>query len=257
MSKFIILICVFTVIVSCNNSPKKTPPPHQKEKLKERNSNDFLIFENPLEKKDINNAEYSNISFKQDGAVFSRDSENPTYIKIPFSNLDFSKEFNISFTFRTSFGDGSKPQSLLAFVNKNSSTFRIPFYLYLPRNKISGVYGEQLLYYENYNKENKESKAFLSSPQIGVDKFYFVSVNHTSDNTIEIYVNSDLYATFNNLYLHDLKSTHLIIGSMIQNKKTILPFEGTIYGLKIFNKALKEPEIVKFFNSSPSFLVYF
>jgi len=38
--------------------------------------------------------------------------------------------------------------------------------------------------------------------------------------------------------------------------KSILPFEGTIFGLKIFNKALKELEIVELFNSQPLFLEY-
>ncbi len=255
MRKFIILVCVLTVIVSCNNTPKKTTP-LQKKKLEPRNINDFLIFENLLVKNDIENAEYSNIHFQKEGAVFSRNPEKPTYIKTPFSNLDFSQEFNVSFTFRTSFDDGRKPQSFLAFVNKNSTTFQIPLYLYLPRNKISGVYGEQLLYYENYSKKNKESKVFLSSSKIGVDKLYFVSVNHTSDNSIEIFVNSDLYATFSGLSIHDFKSTHLIIGAMIQSEKAILSFEGTIYGLKIFSKALKESEIVKLFNSQPLFLEY-
>jgi hypothetical protein len=255
MRKFIILVCIITLNISCNNSPKKTTP-IQKKKLESRNINDFLIFENLLVIKDIENAEYSNIHFQKEGAVFSRNSKKPTYIKIPFSNLDFSNEFNVSFTFRTSFDDGRKPQSFLAFVNKNSTTFKIPLYLYLPKNKISGVYGEQHLYFENYNKKNNESNAFLSSDKISIGKLYFVSVNYTSDNVIEIFLNSDLYATFDGLSQHNLKSTHLIIGSMLQREKAILPFEGTIYGLKIFNKTLKESEIVTLFNSQPLFLTY-
>jgi hypothetical protein len=255
MNKYIFVICTFLALVSCKESTKETPQILE-EKTETRNINNHLIFENKLVKKDIDNSEYSNILFKKEGAVFTRDNEKPTYIKIPFSSLDYSKEFNVSFTFKTTFGDGSKPQSLLAFVNNSSTTFQIPFYLYLPRKKISGVYGDQLLYYENYDKDNSESNVFKSSKEIGVDKNYFVSVNYTSENGIDIYVNSYLYATFNDLTPHELKSTHLIIGTMIQAGKPIIPFEGEIYGLKIYNKALLESEIVELFNSQPLFIEF-
>lgn len=255
MSKSIILVCVLAVMMSCKDTPKEATPNQKKETIV-TNSDDFLVFENKLVKKDIENAEYSNISFKENGAVFSRDLQKPTYVRIPFSDIDFSKEFNVSFSFSTAFGDGRKPQSLLAFVNSSSSTFRVPLYIYLPRNKLSGVYGNQHLYYEDYNKNNSESKVFKSSKMIGVDKLYFVSVNHTVDGVIQIFVNSELYATFNNLEPHNLESTDLIIGTIIQNNKPGLPLEGTIYGIKIFNKALNEKEITKIFNSLPMSMEY-
>jgi hypothetical protein len=255
MNKCIVVIYTFLALVSCKESIKETPQILE-EKTETRNINNHLIFENKLVKKDLDNSEYSNIIFKKEGAVFTRETEKPTYIKIPFSSLHFGKEFNVSFTFKTKFGDGSKPQTLLAFVNNSSTTFQVPFFLYLPRNRISGVYGNQHLYYENYNKENSESNVFKSSKEISVDKNYFVSVNYSNENGIEIFVNSYLYATFKDLTPHTLKCNYLIIGSMIQGEKPIIPFEGEIYGLTIYDKALQESEIVELFNSQPLFLEY-
>ncbi|MCK5814986.1 MAG: hypothetical protein KAH07_03480, partial [Flavobacteriaceae bacterium] len=106
----LLLAFVIMSAFSCKKNQDKAIMP-KKEKIEKQKINDFLIFENDLTKKNINGAEYSNIVFKKDGAVFSRDVTLPTYIKIPFSNLDLSKEFNVSFVFKTTFSDGQKPQS--------------------------------------------------------------------------------------------------------------------------------------------------
>ena len=249
----LLLAFVIMSAFSCKKNQDKAIMP-KKEKIEKQKINDFLIFENDLTKKNINGAEYSNIVFKKDGAVFSRDVTLPTYIKIPFSNLDLSKEFNVSFVFKTTFSDGQKPQSFLLFVNDSITLQARPLYLYLPRNRVSGMYGRQHLYYENYDKNRGVSNSFLNSQSIKTNNYYFVSVNYTIDNTIQIYVNSDLYATFNNVMPHNLKTTSIIIGALKVGGKVSTRLEGVMYGLRIYKKSLSESEIVSVFNSFPPFL---
>lgn len=254
MKKIIVLICVLSVIAACSSKEKKQPVV-EKKVVEKRNINDYLIFENELTSNNIKDAEYKNITFQKEGAVFTRDSKNPTYIKIPFTSLDFTKGFNINFTFKTTFEDGRKPQSFLAFVNKFSSGSRVPLFIYLPGNRISGVYGKQLLWADGYKKENGNSRMYFDSYKIQKDKPYFVSINFDG-STMDFYVNSELYATFDNLQSNELKSKFLTIGALVKDEKAGTPFEGTIYGLSIYNQPLKEKEIISIFNSQPSFFEY-
>lgn len=255
MKKLILIFCIAAVTVSCNSKEKKTEAVIEKKVEVKRNMNDFLIFDNALTEENIEDAEYKNITFQKEGAVFTRESKKPTYIKIPFTDFDFNQGFNISFTFKTTFDDGRKPQSFIAFIGKRSSASRIPLYLYLPGNKISGVYGEQSLWAENYDKKNKRSRMFFDSYKIQKEASYFVSVNFNGD-TINIYLNSELYATYEGLKPHQFKSEYLLIGAMMQAEKVMLPFEGTMYGLKIYNKPLEEKEIVSLFNKQPTFFEF-
>ena len=255
MKKVILLFCIVAISISCNKKEKKVETIEEEKTEVKRNMNDFLIFDNTLTSGDIENAEYNNIDFQKEGAVFTRDSNKPTYIKIPFSNLDFKQSFNASFTFNTTFDDGRNPQSLITFTYKYTTGSRAPLYIFTPGNKISGTYGEQLLWKEKYKKENGRSKMYFDSFKIKKDTDYFVSVNFDG-KILDIYLNSELYASFNELTPHDLKSQNLIIGSMLRDEKSSAHFQGTIYGLKIFNQSLEESEIVTLFNSQPSFFEY-
>jgi len=256
MKKTILLISLVFITISCNSKKEKKETPVKEKVEVKKNINDFLIFNNTLTKQDIETAEYKNITFQKEGAVFTRDAKKPTYIKIPFTNLDFKQGFNVSFTFNTSFDDGRKPQSLITFANKYTSGSRSPLYIYTPGNKISGVYGTQLLWADGYKKENGRSKAYFNSFKIKKDKDYFVSVNYDGKSTLEIYLNSELYAKFEDLKPHDLKSQFLVIGAILRGEKVSGRFEGTIYGVKIFNTSLTESEIAKLFNTQPSFFEY-
>ena len=70
----------------------------------------------------------------------------------------------------------------------------------------------------------------------------------------EIYVNSELYAYFENLLPHDLKVNHILIGALLSNNEIANPFAGNIHGLKVFKQPLSEKEIVFLFNSQPEII---
>ena len=161
----------------------------------------------------------------------------------------------MSFTFKTFDEKGTEPQTLIAFSDKYSSPSRIPFYIYYPGNKISGVYGKQLLWADKYDAKNGYSRAYYDSFKLNKDKYYFVSVNYTG-SSVQIYVNSELYASFDNLNIHDYKFDHLLIGSLLKNGNLQYPFNGLFYGLSIFNKPLKEIEITSLFNSQALLFEY-
>lgn len=245
---FLIVFTAFTVL-SCKNPKKeKEVEPQLSQKEEKRDLNEFLVFENLLMKDDIENAEYKNITFTKEGALFTK--VQPTYIKIPFSDLNLSQGFNLSFSFTTTDDDGRKPQSLIAFVDQYSSPSRIPFYVYYPGNRISGVNGKQALWAEDYNPANGYSRSYYDSFKLSKDRFYFISVNVT-ETKVNIFVNTELYASFEGLTPHDYKVENISIGALVSNENVTYPFAGNIHGLKIFNRPLEETEIVKVFNGQP------
>ena len=236
-------------MVSCKEKGKQeTKQSFELKKTEKRSVEDLIVFENLLMTDDIKTAEYKNINFDQNGALFSKNID--TYIKIPFSNLDLNRGFNVSFSFKTIDDDGTKPQSLIGFADKYSSASRLPFYVYYPGNKISGVYGKQLFWAENYNAENGYSKEYYDSFQLNKDQFYFVSVNFNGTK-VDIYINSELYASFEDLSAHEFKFDHILIGALLSNNELANPFVGYIHGIKVFNQPLQEGEITSIFNSQP------
>lgn len=252
--RLVTLLLVLVVLVSCkedkkeNNESTKT-----NETIEPRKIEDIMVFENLLMEENIEDADYNNIKFDTQGAIFSKSKASPTYIRIPNFELDLNKGFNVSFWFKTDDDDGTKPQSLIAFADKFSSASRVPFYVYFPGNRVSGVFGKQLLWAEEFNAQNGNSREYYDSFQLSKDQFYFVSVN-INGSKAEIYVNSELYAYFENLLPHDLKVNHILIGALLSNNEIANPFTGNIHGLKVFKQPLSEKEIVFLFNSQPEII---
>jgi len=247
---FYSLILIF-VLVSCKNNNKTETVKTPVNKAEERPSlNESLIYELKLMAKPVRNIELNNINFSNDGAIFFENSVE-SYLKISDINIDLSKPFNISYSYKTNINDGSKPQTFLAFVDKYSSPAKsIPLYMYSAGNRITGVYGNQTLWANDYDRTQGESKAYYDSYQLGANEFYFVSINFIG-NTIEIYVNSELYASFEGIAPHNLMFESLVIGSLPQGDNFVSPFKGVIHGLKIFNKSLSTNEIVEVYNGQP------
>ena len=73
-----------------------------------------MIFENRLINNNIEGAQYNNIEFTADGALFG-ETLTPSFITLPFTKLNLSNPFNISFSYETFLEDGSnlKPFLLL------------------------------------------------------------------------------------------------------------------------------------------------
>ena len=252
MKRKMLFLVVLAMLFSCKEEKKQDSVEKTKvvQETKERDINDLLVFENLLMEQNINKAEYKKIEFNNHGAIFNKDKTAPTYIKIPFSDLNISNGFNVSFSFKTIDDDGTKPQSLIAFSDKFSSASRVPFYLYFPGNKVSGVYGKQLFWAEKYDAQLGYSRAYYDSFKLNKDQFYFVSVNFNGTKS-DIYINSELYASFEGLSPHQFNSDHILIGALLPNDEVANPFAGNIHGLKIFSQPLTEDEIVSVFNSQP------
>ena len=51
-----------------------------------------------------------------DGALFKGDTLTPSFITLPFTKLNLSNPFNISFSYETFLEDGSKPQTFLLLL---------------------------------------------------------------------------------------------------------------------------------------------
>lgn len=252
MTKAITLFVVFIAIFSCKNLEEKEVESTTTIKtIEPRNIKKSLIFENRLINNNIEGAQYNNIEFTADGALFKGDTLTPSFITLPFTKLNLSNPFNISFSYETFLEDGSKPQTFFAFASRYSSPSKlIPLYIYSAGKRLTGVYGGKKLWAENYDNTLGESKKYYDSYQLSNNEIFFVSLNFTGLK-IDIYVNSELYATFPNLEPHLLEYSKVVIGALPTVEGYTTLFNGRIHGVKIFNKALTEKEIVEIYNGQP------
>ena len=252
MKKIMSLLVLLVIFVSCKEEKKQdTTTKPVVEKPEERDINDFLVFENLLLEQNIEGAEYTNVEFTDLGALFAANAKTPSYIKLPNFNLDLNKEFNISFSYSSNTDDGTKPQTFIAFADKYSSPIKsIPLFIYMAGKRITGVYGDQKLWAEKYNKDLGESKAYYDSYQLSSNEVYFVSVNFTG-TSIDIYVNSEIYASFANINSHSASFEKIVLGGLPQGDSFTTLMNGTLHGLKVFNVALAEKEIVELYNNQP------
>lgn len=255
MKRLFIYLLLLPLFFCCKNEDKKSENPTTEIKEKEkRDYNSIAILKNKLEKQDINEASYNNIEFDKYGANFSNNGNSLSYIEIPMSNvgIDLKKGFNISFRFKISDYDGTKPQSLFVLADKFSSPSRVPFYIYFPAKKISGVYGQQLLWADGYNAKNGYSKEYYDSFPLEEEQMYFVSVNFNGEK-IDIYVESELYMSYSNIAVHDLKAEKILLGGIYNKNNNTLsnPFTGAISNLQIYSEPLEESEIVSIYNDLP------
>ena len=165
--------------------------------------------------------------------------------------LDLSAPFNVSFSYKIFSADGSKPQAFISFQDKYSSPSSIPFLIYTASKRITAVYDKQILWAEDYQEDNGPSRKFFDSFVLENNHIYFVSVNFTG-TSLDIFVNSELYASFGNVTLHKRPFSKLILGGIVLNKDDyFIPFEGEINGLKLFNDSLTEKEIIRLYNNQP------
>lgn len=236
------------LFLSCRQSQKKEVFPEKMEPPTERLLSDFLIYSNDLLQADSSLSSH-NVNFGPQGFLLG-DSKQPSYIEIPFNDLDLSKPFNISFSYKTTSSDGSKPQSLLTFADQFTTPSSAPCYIYLAGRRITMAYDRQLLWAEDYDKSKGESRKYYDSYPLEHDVFYFVSVNFTGDS-IAIFVNSELYSSFDSLIAHNREFTSLYIGGVLNNNQITYPLFGSIHGLKLFKKALTPKEIAVVYNDQP------
>lgn len=246
--KFIFLIMI--LILSCKNNTNHSKPNNEKPIENQRNIDSILTYETLLFESQTNFIQ-NNVVFDKKGATFERTESNPSFLEVKDLTLDLSKPFNVSFSYKTFSDDGSKPQAFLSFQDKFSSPSSIPFLIYTASNRVTAVYDKQVLWAENYQEDNGPSREFYDSYVLDKDVFYFVSVNFTGTN-LDIFVNSELYASFTAITPHKRLFSKLILGGVVRDKSNhFIPFDGTIHGVKIFNDALTEKEIVSLYNDQP------
>lgn len=250
-----IRLLIMTLLImglSCKEKTSQDNKNINNEIINELSLEDTTVFEHTfLEKNLEDEIAYNNVISQSNGMLFAQNTNLPSYIIMPFSNLNLSRPFNVSFSYNTSSNDGTKPQSFIALVDDHSSPSRdIPLFIYSAGKRITGVYGDQALWAQNYVREEGESRGYYDSYQLNSNEFYFVSINFTG-SAINIYVNSELYASFDNIKPHNLKYKSMIIGALPQGNTFVTQFYGIIHGLKIFSRALSEKEIVSVYNNQP------
>jgi hypothetical protein len=252
IKKYSICLLVLIGILSCGKKTKKDElkgvTPLMEEKVigpKE----DYLVFENDLTKKNIDSASYVNVELSNNGAKFN--SQKKSYIKIPNINLNLKEDFNISFWFKFQGLEGKIPKALLAYRG-NSPSSNSPLFIYLPARKLSGSFGSQILWAENYDMKQGNSRLYYDSVQLTPDTPYFVSINF-SENKFQFYVESELYAEFPNVAYHEMEGKDLFLGSLPLGSEFKYPFNGTMKSLQLFSRSLSEKEIVELYNVELAF----
>ncbi|MFK5878242.1 MAG: hypothetical protein QM478_01965 [Flavobacteriaceae bacterium] len=252
IKKFSICMLGLLGLMACSDKVKKEETGNNKPVIEEKiigPKEDYLVFENSLTKKDIDSASYINVELTNNGAKFS-DKES-SYIKIPNINLDLKEDFNISFWFKFYGMEGKIPKALLAYRGSSPSS-NSPIFIYLPARKLSGSFGSQILWAENYNMKEGNSKLYYDSVQLMPDTPYFVSINYL-ENKMQFYVESELYAEYENVSTHDMIGKDLYLGGLLLNDELKYPLDGSMKSLKIFSRSLTEKEIVKLYNVELAF----
>ena len=251
MKNFFFGFVILAIILnSCKETAKGSVSNFKtKQVVKKRNISEYIVFEDSFLEPKTGNYFYKNIEFRKEGAFFSSTNNSPSYIELPFFNLDLSIEFNISFSYNTISDVGSKPQSFITFSdNYSSPTKSVPLFIYTAGNRITGVYGDLILWAEKYKSSLGASKDYYDSYQLKANETYFVSFNFTGSK-IDIYVNSELYSSFSNVKPHSLNYDKVTLGVFPQDKNEKVHFKGAINGLKVFSTALYEDEIADIYKN--------
>ena len=243
------------ILVSCKNDNKQSEEGRTEEgiEVNEVNINSLLVFEEDLTELPKVTLDSKNVLFSNKGAQFGKKEDSSSYILLNSFDLDLSKGFSVNFAYTTDNDDGSRPQALIGFIDQYSSLARsIPLYIYSAGKRITGVYGNQSLWAESYDRINGESKDYYDSYQLSAEELYFVTINF-SGTSIDIYVNSEIYASFQGITPHNLNFSKFIIGALPQGEEYLSQYSGNIYGVKVFQKSLSEKEIIELYNELPYF----
>lgn len=249
MKNLLALSLAIALYFSCNIGAKEVNIKSKAQAEVKRDINSLLAYQSLLFKNQ-DNFEPGGVFFNEQGVTFGIQG-NPCYLKINEVDFDLSKPFNISFTYKTFSGDGSKPQTLLSFQDKFSSPSSIPFFIYTAANRITAVYDKQALWAVDYEPKGEMSRQFYDSFVLDKDNFYFISINFDGEK-IDIYVESELYASFDQVTSSERPFSDLILGAIVSKRNNyLLPFKGTIHGLKLFNTSLTEREIIMLYNNQP------
>lgn len=243
-----IIFLISTITIACKEN-KSTTIKDELDPIQSNSKSNGLVFENNLTQENIQGADYNNVVLSDQGAKFS--SDELSFIRIPANNIDLNSEFNISFWFKFDGDFGPKPPALFVLKNQYSSPSNAPLYIFLPARKVSAVFGKQKLFATNYDPDQGYSREYYDSFQLSPGVFYFLSVSY-SNSKLQIFVNSELYAEYQNLISPETKGEEIYLGAFPFDNQYKSPLDGNLKGLKIHSKALSQKELVELYNSEPS-----
>ena len=217
------------MIISCNTQEKK-------EVLS-------LQIEEPIMKLSLTEKDFftsSNVNFSKKGASFSY-SRSPGYIKIDSLNVDAKNGFNLSCWFLLSGENAAKEQMLFSVYDKRTPTNSINFWI--AGRRLTQRVNTNSLWAKEYDYSMGASGDYYDLFELELGKFYFLSVN-IFDNKVEVFINSELYARYDNLTNASLNYDELYLGSAKSgNGNFQFQYDGYIRNLTIFNKRLNALEI--------------
>ena len=228
MKKYNYLLLIIVLIFSCQN---------KKEIDYEVNLNNKVLSSDFTRDRGLRK---SNVNFSDKGVEFLY-KNSPSYIMVDSLQLDFSKGVNISFWFQFT-GDNPKKEQLL-FSVKDSLSHSKSISFWIAGRRLTGKINTNNLWAKEYDYSKGASGSFYDLFPLELGKYYFLSIN-INQQTTEIFINTEKYATYNGLQSPELSFDEIYFGILKNSENNFMyQYQGYIRNLSIFNKILNRKEI--------------
>lgn len=201
----------------------------------------MVMVENEILKLDLTGEEQLNgenftIDNKGLGIGFEK---HPSFADIDFG-LYNSKELNISFWINVKSEVQNIPQILFSLEDSLNSGNR--FTIWMAGHRITGAVNNQNLWAKEYDYTKGTSAKYFDLFQLEQGKYYFFSLN-VEKRSIKIYLNAEVYASYEDLEINGLSFQNIIFGVERRNQKFQNQMTGNIRNLTLFDRILTKDEI--------------
>ena len=228
MKKYNYLLLIIVLTFSCQN---------KKEVDYEVNLNNKVLSSDFTRDRGLRK---NNVNFSDKGVEFLY-KNSPSYIMVDSLQLDFSKGVNISFWFQFT-GDNPKKEQLL-FSVKDSLNPSKSILFWIVGRRLTGKINSNNLWAKEYDYSKGASGNFYDLFPLELGKYYFLSIN-INQQTTEIFINAEKYATYKGLKSPELNIDEIYFGILKNSENNFkYQYQGYLRNLSIFNKILNRKEI--------------
>lgn len=180
-----------------------------------------------------------NVQFSKKGAKFTQ-KDSFSHIILDSLNLNKSSNKNISLWLKFDGEDARIPQMIFSIQDTTDLSKR--FNMWVAGKRITAVLNSNHLWANDYDYSKGRSKTYYDSYLLELGKYYFLSVNYTTQK-VQIYINAELYQEFENLDGGTIEFHKIYLGIEPYHNKYRNPFIGHIRNINLFNQVLSEDEI--------------
>jgi hypothetical protein len=201
----------------------------------------IVVVENDILKLDLTGKEQvkgENFAIDNRGLGIGFEKQ-PSFAEIDIEVYN-SEELNISFWFNVKSEVQNIPQIL--FSLEDSLYLGNRFTIWMAGHRITGAVNAQNLWAKEYDFTQGTSAKYFDLFQLEQGKYYFFSMN-VEKRSIKIYLNAELYVSYNNLDIDDLSFQKIIFGVERRNQKPQNQMTGYIRNLTLFDRILTKDEI--------------